>query len=230
MRSIIRTLVWSGLLTVFFVSCQSTSQRLPTPLATPKYSLTQESSITWWTTWLTEPVCKPPCWQNIIPGVTNIEEAVSILESTPGVTVKLKSKDGVDWEFNQNRNQGGTIKMSADNIVNTIWLYSPLEGKALLDLESIVMSYNNPEYVKPYDCREGKCSAMLVYPDLGMLLDVYVDNTGTVESPNINMMPTTTVRRVYFIEQGLDNFEAIPDFQEYYLLMRWHGYGEYPER
>lgn len=221
---IMKMFVWCGLLIAMSVSCQSTPPPTPTLLPTP------EILTNWWTTWLSQPTCEPPCWQKIIPGVTNIDEAVSILEHTPGITIKLRSKYGVDWEFDQNRSEGGTITISSDDKVSAIWLYNALEGKALLDLESIVMSYNYPEYVKPYDCREEKCSAMLVYPDLGMLLDIYVENTGTVESPNINILPTTTVRRVYFIEKGLDNFEAIPDFQEYDLLMKWHGYGKYPER
>jgi len=214
-----RLLVLFGLLTILGVSCDSTN--------TDQASVTPEISPNWWTTWLAQPVCKPPCWQNITPGVTPLEEAVSILENTLELTITFKSEHGVDWAFARNEDEGGTLKTSQDRIVRTIWLGSRSDKK--LFVKTIAASYNDPEYVKPYDCREGMCITALVYPDLGMFLSVFIENTGKDnDSPQIEILPDTIVDRVYFIEPGTESFLTLLQFQEAELLMDWKGYGEYP--
>ncbi len=205
---------------ILSVSCESANTNTPTPLVTP------EISPNWWTSWLAQPVCKPSCWQNITPGMTTMKEAVSILENSPEIKIKFQSKDGIDWTFKQNKDEGGTLRASQEGTVRIIWLGSVSDRKLLL--KTIIASYANPEYVKPYDCREGMCETVLVYPDFGMLLNVFIENTGKLNNPQIKILPDTIVDRVYFIERGMENFKKIPDFQDYDLLMKWKGYGEYP--
>ena len=218
MKRIIILLVWCGLLIILGVSCESANTNTPIPSVTPEFS------PNWWTPWLAQPVCKPPCWENITPGVTTLNEAVSILEKLPEIKITFKSKDGIDWKFN--KDEGGTLTANQDGIIDTIWIGSVSDRKLLL--KRIVASYNEPKYVKPHDCREGMCVTVLVYPDFGMLLDVFVKNKGTISNPQIEIVPDTIIDRVYFIERGIENFQKIPDFQDYDLLMEWKGYGKYP--
>lgn len=215
-----------GVLIIFNTSCQSANTNTPRP------SITPPTSQNWWDTWLVNPICHPPCWQNITPGVTTIDEAVSMLENLPETEITSKSEFGVSWDFIQNEDEGGTLGISEDGIVRMIWLASVSDRKLLL--KTIVTSYNEPEYVKPYDCRQGMCVTALVYPDVGMFLSVFVENTSSNSSqegdpfPEIEILPETVINRVYFTEPGIKSFRNILQLQESELIMDWKGYGAYP--
>jgi len=207
------------LLLLLGIACENTRGNASIPSATP------ESLSNWWNTWLREPACKPPCWQNITPGVTTIVRAKSILEKLPNVKVTFTSNDGIDWEFN--KDQGGTLTASEDGVVTMIWLGSVSETKLLL--KTIIASYDVPKYVKPYDCREEMCSTALIYPDLGMFLSVFLENRGTnSEMFQVEIQPETVVNRVYFIEPGIKSFLNLYRLQESDTLIAWKGYDEYP--
>ena len=212
-------LVCGGLLIISGVSCK------PANISTPSPSETPDISSTWLTTWLTQPACKLPCWQNITPGVTTIDEAVSILEKMPDTTITYNEKDGVDWEFGSTKNDGGWL-VAQDGIVNFVVL-DLLHSKVAL--EALVASYGYPSYVEPYDCQQGDssgmCLTMLIYPDSGMLVDTDLEDLG---NHRVKIQPETEVWRITLIQPGLENYKKIPDFQDYGILMEWKGYGSYP--
>jgi hypothetical protein len=210
---------WVVILALSLVACNVPSTPLP---------LSTETLIppNWWDSWLAQPACKLLCWQNITPGVTTMKEAISILENLPELTITFKSEDGADWVFNENKDEGGTLGASDAGVVDIIWLGSVSDTK--LHLATVVASYDAPEYVKPYDCREGMCSTALIYPDLGMFLSIFIENAGTINNPQFEILPDAIIDRVYFIEQGMNNFQNRITFQDYDLLTDWKGYGEYP--
>jgi len=209
--------VYFVLLLILGISCNTST----TPTVTPK------SSINWWTLWLDHPVCKAPCWMNITPGVMSMSEAVSILENKPEVIITHKSKLGVSWRFDQNKTDSGDMRQSGDGNVSSIWLGNSREEA--LHFETIVTEYGYPSFVELYDCREGICSTILVYSDVGLLVDVALEdnNPAVIETSQVNIQPNIVVSGVYFISPGLENFKKIPEFQEQDLL-EWKGYGEYP--
>ncbi len=185
-----------------------------------------ENFINWQTAWLDQPVCKLPCWQNITPGVTTRGEAVSILENTPGIVIIYNKPNGLSWNFGSKTEEGDVILSAENGIVSGIFLSSINKD---LNLEEIIAVYGFPRYVKPFDCREGNCDTILIYPNLGMLLDVYIGNLGIDDvSPQIEILPGTIVYRVYFIETGMENFQKMSIFQYHGSLMVWKGYGQYP--
>lgn len=206
-----------GFLLVVGIACQTEIPYSPTFTPEPMYS--------GWASWLDQPVCMPPCWQNITPGETSKDIAVSILKNIPDVVITYDGKYGLSWDFT-NHTDSGEVRVSEDGVVSTIWLGSISEQK--VPLRMVVNTYGFPQYLKPYDCREGRCSTALIYPDLGMFLSVYVSNIGTTSNPRFEILADTSVNRVYFIKKGLENFEKIPDFQDYDLLTEWGGYREYP--
>src|SRR6266508_3022632 len=219
MKRIIRLLICWELLILLGAACENTPSSTSMPSATP------EASPNWWETWLSKPACKPPCWQNITPGMTTLDMAKSSLENLPNVKITFKSKDGIDWEFN--KNEGGTLTASKDGIVDLVWIGGVSEKK--LSLKTIVASYKAPKYVAPYDCREGMCSTALIYPDFGMFLSVFIENKGmNSEMPQVEIQPETVVNRVYFIEPGIKGFLNLYGLQESNTVMDWKGYGEYP--
>lgn len=213
MKRIVRTMVFCGLLIIWTVSCDAVT---PGPNTMPN----------WWTSWLAQPVCKPPCWQDITPGQTTRDEAAAILENTPGIVITYNKKDGLSWNFGT-KAEGGSIILSEDGNVSGIWIGS-VSANVLL-LKTIIASYNEPVYVKPIDCREGKCVIALAYPDLGMFLTVFVENERmTNNPPRFEILPDTIVDRIYFIEPGIEKFQEISFIPDYGLLISWKGYGTYP--
>jgi hypothetical protein len=213
-------LVWCGLLLISGVSCKDTNTSTPTPLNAPEIS-----SI--WSTWLTQTECKPPCWQNITPGITTKDEAVSILEKMSDTTITYDTKSGVDWQFGLTKDEGGWLG-AQDGIVNFIVLSAVNSERTL---EEVVASYDYPSYVVPDDCRDGMCVTALVYPDLGIFLNVFVENTGwDNDTIQIEILSNTIVDRVYFIEKGMDSFQKnylIPE--DKVPIIKWKGYGDYSE-
>jgi hypothetical protein len=210
-----------GLLIVFLVSCQETN------VGTPMASVTPQGLSNWWSKWLAEPVCAPPCWQGITPGLTNANDAISILRDSPEIVITFQSDNGIDWTFNQNSQEAGSLSISPDGLVRMIWLENGSEKKLLLS--TIIASYNEPAYVKPYDCREGMCLTALIYPDIGMFLSVFVENRGSdSDMPQFEILADTVVDRIYFIESSKESFLNLYGFPESEILLPWKGYGEYP--
>ena len=212
-------LVLSGLLIVLGVSCNVISRDFSISTATP------EAPSNWWIAWLAHPVCKPPCWQNITPGLTTRDEAASILENTPGIVITYNNLDGLSWNFGT-KIEGGSMIISEDGTISAIWIGSVSDRKLLL--KTIVASYNEPKYLKPIECREGECAIALVYPSEGMFLTVYIKYNGIANaSPQFDILPDSIIDRVYFIEPGIEKFQET-FIQDYGLPMEWKGYGEYP--
>lgn len=194
---------------------------------TPEISTTTpEDSTVWWTTWLTQPACKSPCWQNITPGVTTIDEAISILEKMQGTTITYNKNNGVEWDFGSTKTDCGWLNAEG-GIVNFVILSSVDDN---LTLETVVASYGFPNFVVPEDCRDGMCDTVLVYPDIGIWLNVFIENKGgNSNSIKVEIHPDTIVYRVHFEERGIENFkQSYLSPQENVPIMTWKGYGSYP--
>jgi len=206
------------LMLILSISCSAPATTMAT--ATP------ESLITWWTLWLDQPACKAPCWQTITPGKTSMKDAVEILENTQDVIITYKGEYGVSWQFSQTRTGSGDMRESEDGIVSSIRLGDSPDKD--LHFKTIVEEYGYPSFVELYDCQLGMCSTILVYPDIGLLVDTYLeDNMEGVNPSQVTVQPDVVVSGVYFIPPGLENFKKKPEFQEQDLL-EWKGYGEYP--
>jgi hypothetical protein len=155
-----------------------------------------------------------------------LKEARSILENLPNIKSQTKTYDSVDWRFSPNKDDGGWLGASQDGVVDSI----TLGGDSEISLQTIIASYGNPKYVKPHDCRDGMCPTDLIYPDLGLWVGIFVENTsGDNENPKIEISPTTVSNRVTFIKSGMENAQKeISLFQDYHSPMDWKGYGNYP--
>ena len=184
----------------------------------------------WWTLWLDRPACQSPCWQNITPGITSTNDAIHILEKIPGVVITYKDEYSASWSFSENKTDSGDMRGSENGIVSTIWLGN--SSSKSLYLETIVASYGEPSYIKLYDCRaledsgETMCATVLVYPDIGLLVDVFLEDTMVLNAHQVNIQPDIVVSGVYFFQPGLENFKSWSEFQEHELL-EWKGYSIY---
>jgi hypothetical protein len=221
MRKIFISLMLCGLLIILGSSCKTIGGATSIPTVAP------ETSFNWWALWLAQPACKAPCWHNITPGVTTLKEAVSIVGNSPEIKIKYQVSDGIDWTFKQNKDGDGTINASEDGIVRVMWIENISDKKLLLEM--IIASYNDPQYVYPYDCREGMCTIDLVYPDMGMFLSIFIENKGVSHDvPQFEIRSDTVVNRIYFIEPGIEKFQNSFGSEQPALLMPWKGYSKYP--
>ena len=83
----------------------------------------------WITKWLSKPVCSPPCWEQITPGVTSIDEAEEILQQIPqitGIRGPIKGPLGfeeldINWNFDHSTD-GGAIRTDAEGTIKSILL------------------------------------------------------------------------------------------------------------
>jgi len=212
-------LMTCGMLAVIGVACKS-----PTIISTSQLSTPETSSI-WWTTWLTQPTCKVPCWQGITLGVTTKDEAVAILKEMPYTIITYNVRDAVEWDFETNQT-GGWLR-TENGIVTSIVLGSTYDS---LTLETVVTSYGYPNFVVPEDCRDGMCSTILVYSDIGMWLDAFAENKGwNSDTIKVEILPDTIVNRVTFTGQGMEKFKQSYLTSEYNTpIMDWKEYGNYP--
>lgn len=184
-----------------------------------------ERSLEWWTAWLKQPACHPPCWQKITPGVTGMADAVSLLENQPNIKIIYSSDKGLSWNFGNNKT-GGDLWYSSDGIVSMIRLGNSLNDD--LTLSKIVSVYGDASYLTLYDCRQGMCSTMLVYPQIGLLVDLFVeDKIADGVASRVVIEANDVVSNVYFMPPGMDNFKNQEEFQGQSLI-DWRGYGEYP--
>ena len=196
-------------------------------VTTPEIWTTPKVSAYWWTTWLTQSTCQPPCWQNIIPGVTTKDDALSNLKKMPDMKITYDTPSDIEWDFGPNETEGGWLRIQ-DGIVEYVTLATVNSN---LTLDKVIPYYSYPGYVVPEDCRYGMCVTVLVYPELGLVLEVFVENKGwDSHTIQVEILPDAIIDRAYFTKPGMENFrqnflvtgEDVP-------VMEWKGYGEYPE-
>jgi hypothetical protein len=220
MKKVSMLFLFFALLLVCIASCSQPILAPPISTRSP----TPEAKYSWWTQWLDQPACVSPCWQKITPGITSMKDALSILENMPEVKITYKNQQGITWRFNQSKTDSGYLYSLQIGTVSAVILGNSTEAK--LFLEKVVDSYGSPSFVELYDCREGKCSTLLIYPNSGILLNVFLDNVGE-NSNQVKVSADSVIENVILIPTGLENFQKMPEYQGYNLFP-WKGYSNYP--
>jgi len=170
----------------------------PMPTATP-------NPPGWIIDWLKNPVCTPPCWQGIQPGVTSKDSVEDIQRQFPDMSLETRR---------------GT------SIVQLISLNLPMDDHLPIGL--IVSKYGQPSYVRLYKCDpNARCETHIVFPDLGMALDAYPDNIGAGGHNAVRLSDNTSIFRIYLLEPGIASYHASFNGGPDEGLIRWTGYHEY---
>ena len=55
----------------------------------------------WLVRWLNEPVCQPPCWENITPGKTSFADALTIAKNISGFKLGHIDDNSIQLKYNQ---------------------------------------------------------------------------------------------------------------------------------
>ena len=158
--------------------------------------------------------------------MTTKAEAAIVIRNLKGIKINSEGRNGLFWYFSPTT--AGELRYDNSEKVLSIFLGSQNDN---LSLTKIADVYGFPDYLKPYDCREGHCAVFLIYLELGMVLEAFVENKSehldSNEIAQIDISPQTTVGKVYFYEPETDQFESFYSHHSGFLAV-WKGYGRYP--
>jgi hypothetical protein len=203
---------------LFLVSCNfiDTSNRQPSV-----------ARSTWIDEFLENPVCKPPCWENIVPGQTTIQEAKEILLAKGNIKVLSSYEDAFEWEFIPNGEHG---KVESDPHSNRVaFINFVLTGVQSLRLEEILKKYPEPSYIDfhPNSHNLKSCYIYIIYESIGLIFVNGNVPCKTWEKDGvyywkINIQPDLLIEMIC-----LETTERIVEIDRPAEITLWKGYGEY---
>jgi hypothetical protein len=190
----------------------------------------------WINNWLSNPVCTPPCFENIIPGETSIDGAYQvILRDRSNTDVRLdeltgNSENQVLLYWTKLDPEGLPYYPGAIYSINnsqrlvdriSLRLYSG-EEYTTVNLDNIISKYGDPQYFISYH-EKSYCVNGVVFSDYGMVaviglaqISSKVNLKGTDEIDYLDFFPIVDMEKKNF---GF--YEEIND------IIPWSGYGEY---
>ncbi len=190
----------------------------------------------WFMDWLQAPVCLPPCWQGITPGITSITDTVKLLKEIPWITITYGPKSDypkrnrleIWWQSNPpSRVVGQAYSDDQGNITTSI----SFNGILSTALKDVVTAYGVPNYVFIPDCQDGRCRTQLVYITSGTMIDL------GILKPNwrgfVTISSDTKIRGIEFFPPGEEGFiDAHPAYSNRITrkFSSWEGYSKYPFR
>jgi len=156
---------------------------------------------------------------------------------------KISSAREIEWYFKPNVRAGQGVASTIDmfhvsgtldkyitpdpnSIIQEVAIYPP-QGKLYLD--DIIKVYGPPEKVLFHEWSGGIVRVDLLYPDLGMVMALIIDDRDN--SPNgIKVVVTseTEVWQVLFYATGLDFYFSETGIQQPVAEFNWKGYSAYP--
>lgn len=197
---------------------------------------TPEPRGEWLIDWMEDPVCEPPCYKQIIPGKTTLEEAHKYLLASPEVniydffnpdTFEHVNRGQLIWGY-ENSNDGGWALTFLNKLIVSHIELSIDEG---VFIREIIEIYGPPSHVWFSDCRAeilyDLCSIDLVYIGMGFSIGLpYREVFG--KNATLKIKGNQVFRYIYFFPPGMDGFcSSISDCNEDDLT-EWKGYGAYP--
>jgi hypothetical protein len=183
------------------------------------------------TNWLEAPTCKIPCWENITPGETNIEQAKSLLLSNPKIKNVRKGNVlpyglmlSVDIQGDY-YDPNASIGFDNNNIAQSIELFTSSQN---LYLDDIVAYYGFPKYVVIYGQETVGVDVDLAYPEMGLVVNLYSQDAEIMNENDIRFT-ISPKQEVYGITFYAPNLEYYYSFA-WQPLKRydWKGFTNYP--
>jgi hypothetical protein len=223
-----KNLLIVGLLLVLITSCNFS------PFLT-----NQEPHSEWVTKWFTNPTCQPPCWENITPGQTQIDDVAAIFTNLKEIKNYSNPHKGpfgesrqMDWKFDQSSDSGIIQTDDRGNNISQISIvtYQPLT------IEEVISKYGDPTNVLLYDCRsdlgQKRCVVHLVYKNKGMMLEIMLNDIGK-NMYQVKIEKNSKLSIIHFFPDTEDSYEKIIgknsfNYPKYYYS--WNGYSNYPEK
>ncbi len=188
---------------------------------------------------LRSPTCELPCWENITPGVTHLTEVQNLLEQVPGVAITNASFERgagywrTEWLMDSDSNtkdRGRVNSPSIDGIIYNIVL--GLNGESYMPVGDFINVYGQPEYLQAYDCDGLLCIFRLVYPGIGIMIELELPGRGLFpgQQDKSRIEKNSSVEAIILFPKGMDYFYF--SYLGYRTplgspLVKWQGYGVY---
>lgn len=239
-------LIFNILVLLFLNSCKIDSQIILTPTSTPTtlYDGVMAEYPDWLIHWLKTPLCKPPCWEGIVPGKSTFSEALDILQHNQDVLSTSANQQRIHWYFGPKVGDGDGIASTIElyrqtsdtnkfatpdpnSIIQEISITPPLAGS--LQSRDIFNIYGEPEKIIFHDWNAGIVSVDLLYSKHGMVIALTLDDQDNDPyKVKVAITPETGVWRIQFYESGLKFYLSETGIQEPITEFDWKGYGTYP--
>ncbi len=186
---------------------------------------------------LTQPACQPPCWENMLPGTTSMDEVAATLSNLNGIKIIHYSQEfsnperQMDWTFDQSSDSGSAFGDDQGKILS--YLYFGLSDS--LTVEEVISSFGEPTNVLLYDCRtelsKKTCVAHIIYSNKGMALQTTILDQFGKSSYQVNISAQTQILGIWFLPTNNNSYENIIgknsfNYPQYYY--QWKGYSNYP--
>lgn len=158
--------------------------------------------------------CGIPCWQNIIPGETSIDDARTIVEQN-NLTIVQDTSSGIAFASSESDVCCQLLVESGSTSVNAIIL----QLAPNVTLGQVIEQHGNPAFVsgEPYSSNESIFT--LFYPDLGTILNVRIDGAnGQLSEDSIvisSVFVTEELMSGIVSQNPLDNWKGFLTFNEY---------------
>lgn len=184
--------------------------------------------------------CQFPCWQNIRPGSTTVNEANQILlklpffDSKPLATPVIvnETRSYNSWTFQKNiREMGGGIIYHNDLVA-----YIDFDVINKTKISEMVAYYGNPEFVSAISGQADTQWLEIgwIYPKQGVLI-IHFNPNWRMTGSNVDITPSLKVYRVYYFDPNLYEIlveEMLRNGADRLIIEQstqtWNGYGTYP--
>jgi hypothetical protein len=184
--------------------------------------------------------CEPPCWQNIVPGITTSTEVYEVLHEITWINEDSiqNTSDGtifncIKWlASNEAGDYSGRIYLN-DNLVTLIKI-GPKEG--VIEFSDLINKLGEPESILAYYSKREitTISVFVLYPSEGYGFLNYYDSPNLYPGNSILISPQDQVKLVWYGEPKFYyDYLTIGPIGKYSLefieqtIQPWNGYGEY---
>jgi hypothetical protein len=219
-----------AVLVLLFLSACGTSIT-PSPSSTEAIVVASTSPSGVVTYWLITPTCEAPCWENIAPGETTLEQAKSLLLNNPNikrvaedVVTSYGLKLSVDIQGDKYA-PNVLLGFDKNNINQFIEFLTFGENLHVSDITAI---YGSPRYVVVYGRETVGVDVDLLYPEMGLVVNLYSEDADIISESDIrfSVSPEQEVFRISYY---------VPTFEYYYSFAwqplkryEWKGFTDYP--
>lgn len=156
-------------------------------------------------------LCDPPCWRNITPGQTSLEEAVELVTAIEGLEIVQSGSDAFAFRSGDGALCCQIASYDGEMVGSMLLQFAPTTS-----IGPVIAARGEPAYVLGQPFSETEAILMLYYPDQNMVLSVVVPG---MEGQMDETAPV--VAAVYATSDFFSvAFESAP-------LQAWQGYASF---
>jgi len=188
-------------------------------------SLTPTSRSAWLTKFLENPSCQPPCWENITPNVTSIDEAKGILAGNPDIQITETYPEAIEWNFIPDIDSGFVESENDKRIVDLILL--GVSEKQSLKLCEVIDNYPQPTHIdfgqNMHNLRTCYLRIFFEPRDMQVSNGILPCNGFKKDGKfilHIEITPDTVIGDIFMVSDLRSRYKLDG-------LSHWNGYGEY---